>query len=286
MQCYENSHFNFTNLFMWRKLFDIRWVVEGSHLFIRSFYNDEFFMLPPIGPTGGMEDALNKLYDYQLSLNVPFTLRETESFMVEFLEKWRPGNFQYIPEINNFDYVYLQKDLANLKGRKFHGKKNHLNKFLRTYTDYEYLPLDSSLIEKCLDTIEHWCSQKKCDEDPFLKAEKTGIIEVLNNFSKLNISGAVVLINENIEAFTFGEKLNNDMAVIHVEKANYEIEGIYAFINKTFSETFSDVKYINREEDLGIPGLKKAKESYHPVKMVKKYTVVEKKSFLKNTITN
>ena len=279
-QPYENSHFNFTNLFMWRKLFDIRWTVEGTHLFIRSFYNDEMFMLPPIGPTEGMENALNKIYEYQLSLNVPFTLRETESFMVDFIEKWKPGEFEFIPETDNFDYVYDQEDLANLQGRKYHGKKNHLNKFLRTYPDFQYLPLDDSLVEKCLETIEHWCAQKNCDEDPFLKAEKIGIIEVLENFSHLNIRAAVVLINDNIEAFTFGEKLNDEMAVIHVEKANYEIEGIYAFINKTFSaEAFSDVKYINREEDLGIPGLKKAKESYHPIKMVKKYTVIEKKSF-------
>jgi hypothetical protein len=101
---------------------------------------------------------------------------------------------------------------------------------------------------------------------------------VLTNFSKLNLKGGVIVLNGVVEAFTFGEKLNEDTAVIHVEKANPDISGIYSAINRDFCrETWSETTYINREEDMGLEGLRKAKESYSPIKMIEKFDVRVKK---------
>ncbi|MDR1702138.1 MAG: phosphatidylglycerol lysyltransferase domain-containing protein [Sporomusaceae bacterium] len=275
---YENAHHNFTNFFIWGDGYNVRWALCGDHLCLRAASGGKIFMLQPIGADKGIEKTVEQMEEYCRYRGVDFSMRGAEKFMVDILEKWRPNYFEYTSERNNFDYVYSAQDLIELKGRKYHAKKNHINKFLRTYPDYEYHPLNKEWALKCLHTLEDWYRKKEAEEDRMLSLEKKGVIKVLTNFAKLNLAGGVIVINGVVEAFTFGEALNEDTAVIHVEKANPDLSGIYTAINRDFCrEAWSSMTYINREEDMGLEGLRKAKESYSPLKMIEKFDIRVKK---------
>ena len=177
---------------------------------------------------------------------------------------------------DNWDYVYLQQNLATLAGRKYHGKKNHCNAFVKEHPDYVYEEMNRSNIEECLAFGDMWCERRMSD-DPSLVCEKCAIHEALDNFEALKLRGGVIRIDGKVEAFSFGEKINDDTAVLHVEKANPEIRGLYAVINRDFAKNaWGDVTYLNREEDMGHEGLRMAKESYKPEFMVKKYSTIFK----------
>ena len=271
---YENSHFTFTNLFMWRKPYHMEWCVEDGILFLKSKWETDEFILQPFGPQGKMQLAIKKLVDYFSAIGKPLIFYGLEKRMADELEKFPDAKFNIIEDRDNFDYVYSSEDLIYLRGRKFHSKKNHLNNFRKNYPNAQYIPITDEVITLCKLTVNGWYKTRSQDmpDDPFIAAERDAIIEVLNNFADLALKGGAVINDGRIIAFTFGEQLNTDTAVIHVEKADPDINGAYTFINQAFVlNEWQNMKFINREEDMGIDGLRKAKESYRPVKMIKKY---------------
>ena len=139
--------------------------------------------------------------------------------------------------------------------------------------------MTSDIIEQCLDLQTEWCDVRQCKLNAGLASEDEAIKEVLNLMDRLPIFGGTILIDGKIEAFTLAEKLNNEIAVIHFEKANPKFDGLYQLINQWFCQNeLGEYKYVNREQDLGIDGLRKAKQSYHPHHMVNKYVVVSAKN--------
>lgn len=274
---YENAHFSFTNLFMWRNIYSIKWTEEQGYLFIKAGTGSRQFMLQPFGPDEGIQAALENMADFFTAQNLPFQLRGIEKFMLGILETWRPGQFAIASDRDNFDYVYNSKDLIELKGRKYHGKKNHINSFKRNYSSYEFWPLTPEWTANCIANQHEWCMKKGCDDDPTLRGERDAIIEVLSHWTELKLTGGLITIGGKVEAFTFGEQLNADTAVIHVEKGNPDIRGVYPVINQNFCEhAWRHLEYINREEDMGIEGLRKAKESYYPARMIEKFNIKPK----------
>ncbi|NLP41525.1 MAG: DUF2156 domain-containing protein [Veillonellaceae bacterium] len=272
---YENAHFNFTNLFMWRHAFNIEWCTEAGFLLIRAAWGKEQFALQPFGPEAELGKAITIWEDYFKQNNLPFIISGIESGAALQFEKLRPGFFKFHEDRDNYDYIYSAQDLINLKGRKFHSKKNHFNNFKKVYSNFVYLPLSAELVGQCVATAADWF-EKKTDtiKNELIDYEKNAIIEALTNQEYLDLTGGVIMINGTVEAFTFGEQLNADTAVIHVEKANADIRGIYPAINQQFvKHAWSKMRYINREEDMGLEGLRKSKLSYNPVKFVKKYVV-------------
>ena len=183
-----------------------------------------------------------------------------------------------VEERDHFDYLHDVKQLIELQGSKYHEKKNRANKFRSSY-GYEYIQITPDLIDECLAFEDYWCEVKDCGKYPGLEKERCAILEMLRNFSLLKINGGVIRIDGKIAALTLGEKISRNTFVIHVEKANPDFPGLYQVINQEFliNEAI-DCKYVNREQDLGIPGLRKAKMSYNPVKFIKKYTVRDKHS--------
>ena len=164
--------------------------------------------------------------------------------------------------------------MIQLSGRRYHSKKNHLNRFIKSY-EFEYLNLDVELVECFLDMQEEWCQLNECTDDTSLLSEDYAIHTALTCFEDMDFSGGAIRIDSKLEAFSLGEPLNNKTAVIHIEKANPEIPGLYCAINQMFcSNAWSHMAYINREQDLGIEGLRKAKASYYPHHMVNKYIVM------------
>jgi hypothetical protein len=171
------------------------------------------------------------------------------------------------------DYVYLVQDLIELKGRKYHRKRNHIKQFQEKYS-YQYIPLTPEWVPQCLQLQVEWCDLRDCEASPGLRNESLAIKEAFTHFEKLEVKGGAILINGKVEAFTLGDPLNPETIVIHIEKANPAYEGLYPTINQAFLEREgSGYTYVNREQDLGEEGLRKAKESYFPHHMVNKYTI-------------
>lgn len=276
---YEGAESTFTNLFMWEDCYNITWAEDEDFLYIKPTLDGQSYCLAPLPLTGdltGMEKALDKLIDYFAQNNLPFIMAGVTKDMLGLITSLQPDTFTVTENREVFDYVYRAEDLINLKGRKYHRKRNHIRNFKKNYPDYEYLPLTEDLTEACMQFAIEWCEKKGClpEEKKNIICERDALIKALRHFNDLDFKGGVILINNKVAAFTFGEAINEDTVVIHVEKAEQDIKGLYAIINQEFCKnTWGHMKYINREEDLGIPGLRKAKESYYPVKMIAKYTL-------------
>jgi hypothetical protein len=173
---------------------------------------------------------------------------------------------------NTSDYLYRTDDLIHLNGRKLHGKKNHLNQFIRKYR-WSYQAMTPAIALECLDLETEWFNVKETPEHP-LSEEDYAMAVVLRNFEKLAVKGGVIRVDDNIQAIAVGERLNANTGVVHIEKGNTEYMGIYAAINQQFAANgMADTEFLNREEDMGIEGLRKAKISYQPVRLAEKFNL-------------
>jgi len=180
---------------------------------------------------------------------------------------------------DDYDYVYKVKDLAELSGRKYQAKRNFVNQFKKKY-NYEYKKLSGELLSQCLQLQEEWCNLKNCMADESTAQENNCIKELLSNFALLGLFGAVILVDNKIQAFTVAETLNKNMAVIHTEKANTDYRGIYQTINNLFcQDELKNFTFVNREQDIGDPGLRKAKLSYRPFRLIEKHNLELKNKF-------
>lgn len=175
---------------------------------------------------------------------------------------------------DNFDYVYLRKELVELAGSKFAQKRNHLNYFLN-HNIFEFHELKDEFIEGCKELMKKWCDEHHDNKDnEVMLLDCQAALKCLDNYSSMDSFGAVILVEKKVIAFTIAEKLNKNTVVIHFEKANGDFRGAYQVINQLFAKNnLRGFKFINREQDLGDAGLRKSKLSYRPVDFVKKYRV-------------
>jgi hypothetical protein len=265
------SELTFTNLFMWRHRYNTVWAEHRDCLLIiLRPEGGAPFGLQPVGP-GDKDEALAGLCG-KLGGTTPDVriCRVNEEFAFSHAD---PGKYDRALDRDNSDYVYLSEDLINLSGRRFHKKKNLLNRFMKN-SEFQYRELDHELVECFLDMQKNWCQIRDCNEKPDLLAEDYAIYQALTHFEELDYKGGAIQIDTRLEAISLGERLGEDTAVIHIEKANPDIPGLYAAMNQLFClNAWSDTTYINREQDLGIEGLRRAKESYNPHHMVNKYTL-------------
>lgn len=271
-----NSECTFTNLFIWRDCYAVQWAIVDGLLIIKPSQAEESWVLQPYGDYSkcDLRNVFEQLDAYFSAQGQPFIMRAVTEPFVELLEREYPGLFYLEDERDLSDYVYLGEDLRELKGRKYHSKRNHLSNFRKQYPAYVYETMTSDMIEEVWQYLMEWCGQKACGGtlDAGLHCEQKAIREALDYFELLDYKGAVIRLDGKIAAFTLGEKLNDNTVVIHVEKANGDIIGLYPAINQEFLQhEWSDVQYVNREEDTGAEGLRKAKLSYHPITLVKKY---------------
>lgn len=268
----ETSELTFTNLFMWRHRYHPLWCVRSDCLLI-IFRHDgnRFSALPPVG-IGNKPSAVDFLVRSLKSFSAESRIsRVSRNFVEQHVDT---ELYQVVEDRDNSDYVYLAQNLIDLPGNKYHKKKNLLNQFIKKY-DFEYRDLSPDLVESFLELQENWCELRNCAEDQNLADEDIAVYEALKHYDFLKFRGGAILIDSKVAAFSLGELLNKDTAVIHIEKADSSITGLYAAINHFFCrEAWSDIKYVNREQDLGVEGLRKAKESYQPDHMVEKFTLL------------
>jgi len=199
----------------------------------------------------------------------------SEEFM-EFVKSNYKGKYDSKTNRDFYDYLYDTTDLINLSGKEYSSKRNHINKFIKTYKDrFDFRELNKNDFKFCRAMINDWRIEKiENDNDAHKYLRKnylgTGINNLLNNYDKLDYKISGIFIDNALEGFTIGSLLQDNIAQIHIENANPNIRGIYQIINKLFLENeFSSTKYVNREDDAGVKGLRIAKESYNPVKLIK-----------------
>ncbi|HOX07512.1 MAG TPA: phosphatidylglycerol lysyltransferase domain-containing protein [Planctomycetota bacterium] len=183
------------------------------------------------------------------------------------------GRFERRPDRDNFDYVYERQELAELRGNRFHSKKNLINKFLRNHA-FEYRRLTPDLLAPAKALAEHWCRLRCGPVGSLSRLETAALQEGLDRADALGLTVGLILVDGQVQALSLGERLSEDMAAIHFEKASPGIKGLGQLMAREFAaREFTGCRFFNREQDLGSAGLRRAKESYCPVKMVEKHVV-------------
>ena len=268
--CRRNCDLSFSNLCSWRFLYHTKFAIINNFLVFKFWAGDELAYMMPVGE-GNLEEVLNELIEDARQEGEPFCMLGVCSCMREDLEAIMPGQFGFTVDRDYADYIYLRSDLATLKGKKFQSKRNHVNKFKRTY-NYEYTPITPDRIQECLDLEAEWCKANNCDQHEGTGNERRALVYALHNFEELGLTGGILHVDGKIAAFTFGMPINQDTFGVHVEKADTSIDGAYAMINYEFANHIPELYvFLNREEDLGIEGLRKAKLSYQPAIILEKY---------------
>lgn len=269
----EISEYTFTNLFMWRHYYGFRWIQIDGQLIIIALKNPEFItVFPPIGTNP--RQALIYLDQLHNEKKIPLQFERFPQNSLDILLPIYP-KVQVMEDRDNFDYVYSTASLRDLPGGDLFNERKKLNKFKKTYK-WEYQPLSAQNLAACIKLQAEWCGIRNCEDDPALSFENNAIQEILQFWTELKFTGGIITIDGRIQAYTLGEPLNPQTMVVHVEKANAEFNGLYQAINQQYAEiTSKDYEFINREQDLGLPSLRRAKENYHPIKMIKKFKGIQ-----------
>ncbi len=261
------SDYSFANIYGWAEHYGLEWAFVSDCAWIRQ-------TLPrPVwwAPVGAWETvdwaACPAMAEGGHFIRAPETLvtiwRETLGERVHTVEAR-----------DQWDYLYDVEALIHLKGNRFHKKKNLLRQFTKQY-DYDYQPMTPNCVEEALELQAEWCQWRECDQSAALLAENIAVARVLKNWESLpGVFGASLRVGDEMVAFTVAEELTPETVVIHFEKGKPGVKGVYQAINQMFLEHEAhDYTIVNREQDLGDEGLRKAKLSYNPTAFLKKYAV-------------
>ncbi|MDD2298601.1 MAG: phosphatidylglycerol lysyltransferase domain-containing protein [Fermentimonas sp.] len=272
-QNYRVSDLCFVNLYAWEKKFNTQFAVYDDWLFIR--FKDNYgrnSYLKPIGK-GDIRKGIEIIVDDHKQFDTVFQIRGVTQEMIDEIEEAMPGKFNYKLNMSVSDYIYTSEKLIHLKGKKLQSKRNHINRFMRENEwKYKTLTGNPELVRECKSMLDKWMAINSEDKDPSIDYDDFATKIMLENFEYLNLKGGLICVNNEIAAFSIGEVLTKDTVVVHVEKAFTSIHGAYTIMNQQFViNEAADFLYINREEDMGVENLRKAKLSYQPDILLEKY---------------
>jgi len=267
----ENSTLSFTTLFVWSFDGRIKYDIVDGCLVLFFCTKKGCICTYPYG-NGNKYTAVKKAYDFMNeSGKASFILMNEKE--ADELEKIFPDEFIVVSDENSADYVYLTENLITLSGNKYQQKRNHLNAFLKNY-DYTYERLTIDNIEEIKELYFKW--QNGQTNHDVGDAQKATLM-FLENMDKLGVVCAGIRVDGKLVAFAGGEAITDDMAHVLIEFADINYRGAFNVINRDFcANEWKDYKYINREEDMGVAGMRYAKQAYNPVKMVEKYRTIYK----------
>lgn len=264
----------FGTFYIWQKAYNIK-ICKYKDFLMKRLGDTEIFYSFPVGQ-GDIRDAFDAIIEDSRIKNIPFKLMGITESMVKKTEELMPGIFEFQEKMDISDYIYNSTDLAFLKGKKYHSKRNHISKFERNYM-WEYETISNSNLELCEEFCDKWFEENKTLKLDSINLEKQALKRSFEQYNPLNFLGGIIKSNNKIIAMTIGEEINQDTFLVHFEKALTEYSGAYALINKEFAlRNLTKYKYINREEDMGIEGLRKAKLSYYPVVILKKFIAIKR----------
>ena len=274
---------NFTNLFIWADTYNHLVARMNDYLVVKGGLGDVKRYLFPTG-CGDIRPVIAAMIQDALACGHEFVMVGLLPEDAALLEKLYKGSFEFKKWRDGFDYVYLLEKLILLPGRKLHAKRNHINFFIEN-NDWTFEPINRENLGECRKMNEEWYREKGQSCNAGLANERRAVDKCFENYSELGLEGGLLRASGRIVAYTIGEPLNSDTYVIHVEKAFSSIRGAYQMINREFASYIRDnhphIIYVNREDDTGDKGLRRAKMSYYPDRMIEKYTARYKRSSMK-----
>lgn len=260
----------FGTIYIWRKVYSTR-ICHFKDYLLTAYLFDKgnVYFDYPVG-SGDISKAIKFMNEYANKIDrKPFFsvsgLKQCEEFKQLF------PNYVCKELRDNYEYIYLSESLASLKGRKLHSKRNHLNNFKSKY-NYSYEEINENNYKDALYVARQWCLQHTAMDRSDDENEDCAIKEAFKYYKELKFKGGLLKVDDLPVAMTLGEAITDECFVVHFEKALNTVDNAYTAINNMFSQTLTQYKYINREEDLGIEGLRKAKLSYRPEILLEKFT--------------
>ncbi len=259
------SDFSFANVYGWAEEYGLTMAFDHDLAWIRQSRPETLYWAPVGNWSIDWQKAVKSLPGPAKIVRIPERLamiwqKELPEMRIE-------------SDRDHWDYLYSVSELIELKGNRFHKKKNLYNQFIKNY-DYKYVELEKTYIEKALALQTEWCLWKECDDSGALEAENHVIVRVFSRWDEIRgLFGAGLMVGQDMVAYTVAEALSDDTVVIHFEKGCPGYKGVYQAINRLFlKNSAGGFEMVNREQDLGDKGLKKAKESYNPLGYLKKFT--------------
>jgi hypothetical protein len=271
MSTFRNCDFSFSNIYCWLPNYQTTYAIESEFLFFRFYAGGKKSgYMYPLG-RGDLTNAIEMLLADSEERQEPFRMFALSREMYQNIEACFPGKFEYHASRSWYEYIYHTEDLIQLKGRKYQPKRNHINKFKRTYR-YEYVPITTQIIPECLELYTKWYQENGgCLGNRSLIDERVSVERAFANFEQLGLIGGALRVDGIIVAYSYGQPLSQDTFGVHAEKSLYEIDGGFSMINQQFAEhVCRGYRYMNREEDLGLESLRQAKMSYHPAILLEK----------------
>lgn len=262
----------FTNNLLWAPFYEVKYTVFDDCLLFGFGKNQEAVGFP-LG-RGKVKEAVDYFLEDFARRGLPFQMNMVTPEQFERLEHMYPEKFEITYDRDAADYVYESEKLISLAGKKLHGKRNHINNFLKEYPDYSYESIGKENIEECMEMAQNWRKENGCEENDEKHQEFCVTMRALQRLDELQLTGGLIRADGRVVAFSIGEPVCEDTFVVHIEKAYADIQGAYPVINQQFvKHEASQYKYINREEDTGAEGLRKAKLSYYPAFLQEKGVV-------------
>ena len=269
----KSSGYSFGNVYLWDLLCRRNVARMDDRLCVEYLCKSGPFFAFPVG-RGELAPVLEALRRRAEEQGRPFLFHGVTAPQRQALEEACPGRFAFSPDREDFDYIYTVEALSTLSGKKLHGKRNHCNKFEVTYPDWHYERLSPALFDGCLAVLDEWDAEK----DGGNPEENRAIRHVFRDWDTLGMEGGILYAGRQVAAFSIGERLTADTMDVHFEKARDDVEGAYPMITWEFSRQLAadhpELRYLNREEDMGIENMQKAKESWYPLFLVEKYTAL------------
>lgn len=267
---FKSCDYSFANNFIWRKPNRIEWADVNGFYCLKSGAEGQIAYTYPAG-SGDIKPVILALMEDAAERGMGFRLRGMNLETVKLMQTLFPDQFDYSNHRDYCDYIYSVERLTTLRGKKLHSKRNHIARF-KDNPDWAYEDINAENINDCWDMNTEWCKIYKCYDDESLNHEACAVKQAFKYFFELGLRGGLLRLNGKVIAYTMGEPLSSDTYVMHIEKAFPEIQGAYPMINQQFLiHNCQDFIYVNREEDLGDEGLRKAKSSYYPDFLLEKY---------------
>ena len=272
---------SFANLYGWALRYETAWAIGGTQTLVIRFRSPRrshpVYLCPFCCNDNSWTKTIEELMEISEQEDYPLVFMGVTPGCKERLERLFPNEFVHIQDDDYIDYVYLRDKLARLNGKKLQPKRNHINRFVAKYPNYRYRPITTGDLGRVALFADAWLEHAEETEgaDSSLHMERRVIQRFLDNYEPLGMTGGLVEIDGEIVAFTLGSPITREVYDVHIEKARYDIDGAYTIINREFARSIPEQYiYVNREEDLGLPGLRQAKESYHPDIRLVKHTCI------------
>lgn len=276
LQEYRICDYTYGVLYMWSGFLNYTYAVYEGMLIISSNSNGNITFSIPLG-NGDVDKALGQIELYCQEKKLPLKFHGVTQKAIDIIEKRFPDKLEIIEMVNWGEYLYNVDDLLDLRGKKYHSKRNHISQFKRLFPSYEFKVINAENMPLIKEFLEVYYNNTEKKHELF-EIEKEMLCNIIKDYNKLQLLGGYIEVDGKVAAFSIGEILR-DVIYIHIEKADINYKGSYAVINNEFLKAFhnNNIKYVNREEDAGDLGLRKAKQSYYPIEIIKKYSVKEKK---------